>query len=120
MHASDNLYTIHKRLSVGQAQTGEYKANLRAQKTQYKIELQPNNLPLCVNLERDLHFVLGPAAEAGTFFFTVLNRRLVMERMVCLNRMYQLIMSLKYLMSSAEFSLHRLIIDKTCSKQAVV
>ena len=27
-----NLYTIHKRLSVGQAQTGEYKANLTSPK----------------------------------------------------------------------------------------
>nr|KAJ0205396.1 hypothetical protein LSAT_V11C500256550 [Lactuca sativa] len=32
MHASINLNTIHKRLSVGQAQTGEYKANLTSPK----------------------------------------------------------------------------------------
>jgi hypothetical protein len=32
MHASINLYTIHKRLLVGQAQTGEYKAKLTSPK----------------------------------------------------------------------------------------
>ena len=37
-----NLYTIHKRLSVGQAQTGEYKANQRAQTTQHQNSFQPN------------------------------------------------------------------------------
>ena len=115
-----NLYTIHKRLSVGQAQTGEYKAKQRAQKTQHQNYLQPNNLPLCVNLERVLHFLLGPVAEAGTFFFTVLNRRDIRARIVCLNLMYHWIMSLKYLISSAELSLHCLMMNKMCSKQVVV